>query len=51
LITNEVQSVADVFIVEWSKLDITKMKSDLIKNMKRTTIDISIIDPKAIYKE
>jgi hypothetical protein len=27
------------------------MKSDLIKNMKRTTIDISIIDPKAIYKE
>jgi hypothetical protein len=51
LITKELQSVADVFVAEWSSLDIIKMKSDMIRNMIRISREIPIIDPKSIYKE
>jgi hypothetical protein len=51
LITNEVQSVAGVFIIEYSSLDITNIKSDLVKNMMRNIRHLPIIDPKSIYKD
>jgi hypothetical protein len=51
MITEEVQSIADVFIVTYSMLDITKMKSDMIRNLKRGTRFGSIFDPKIICKD
>jgi hypothetical protein len=46
-----VQSVTDVFIIEYSSLDINNIKSDLVKNMMRNIRHLSIIDPKSIYKD
>jgi hypothetical protein len=51
MITEEVQSIADVFIVTYSMLDITKMKSDMIRDLKRGTRFGYIFDPKNIYKD
>jgi hypothetical protein len=51
MITEEVQSIADVFIVTYSMLDITKMKSVMIKDLKRGTRFGSIFDPKTIWKD
>jgi hypothetical protein len=43
--------VADVFIIEYSSLDITKIRSDIVKNMIRNPRTQPIIDPKSIYKD
>jgi hypothetical protein len=51
LITEEVESIADVFINFYSPLDITKMKSDMIRNMKRGVRSPKVFDPKTICNQ
>jgi hypothetical protein len=46
LITEEVKSVADIFLNYYSSLDITKMKSNSAKKVRYFVADLPVIDPK-----
>ena len=46
IITGEVDSVADVFVVKYSMYDIVKQKSDMVSKVKIYSTCLQMIDPK-----